>query len=36
MKIMDIQKLLGQNREISGFRIVSTKTDSYELFFVHR
>lgn len=36
MKIKDIQALLEQNRDISGYRVASVKTDSYELFFVHR
>lgn len=36
MKLHDIQTLLEQNRSIDGFRIASTKRDSYELFFVHR
>ena len=31
-----IQRLLEQNRELSGWRINETATASYELFFVHR
>lgn len=36
MKLHDIQALLEQSHGIDGFRIASTKRDSYELFFVHR
>ncbi len=32
----DIVALLKENRELSGFRVAETQTESYELFFVHR
>lgn len=30
-----IKSLLNSNKEISGYRVIQTKTESYELFFVH-
>lgn len=32
----DIFALLKENRDLSGFRVTETRTESYELFFVHR
>lgn len=32
----DLIKLLGANKNVNDFRIISSKTRSYELFFVHR
>lgn len=31
----NLKKLLDANRDISGYRVIQTKTESYELFFVH-
>ena len=31
----NIRSLLNANKDISGYRVMQTKTESYELFFVH-
>ncbi len=32
----NIKSLLNANKDIGGYRVIQTKTESYELFFVHR
>ena len=34
--MIDIVKLLGENKDTDGYRVICSKSESYELFFVHR
>ena len=34
--MIDLEKLIRENKEVTGYRIITVKKDSFQLYFVHR